>query len=172
MVFHPSANVSQVIENAENSDTDLTPFFKANQGTGYAVDIASHLTYQDFPQFFTLNTVQTNPQSKFWSLRKRKGLALGRIAYVGPTAGEKFYLRTLLMVVKGPKSFDDLKTVNGICYPTFQEACLRRGLLENDGEWQICLEDAATVQTGSQLCHLFATLLLFCNLAQPQQLWL
>jgi hypothetical protein len=73
------------------------------------------------------------------------------MAYVTPTAGEKFYLRTLLMVVRGAKSFDDLKTVNGVRCETFQSACLRRGLLEDDGEWRMCLQDAANMQTGCQL---------------------
>ena len=56
------------------------------------------------------------------------------MVYVGPTAREKFHLRMLLMVVKGPRSFDDLKTVDGHICDTFHEACLKRGLLEDDGE--------------------------------------
>ncbi len=92
--------------------------------------------------------------------------------YIGPTAGEKFYLRTLLMVTRGPKSFDDLRTVDGTLCKSFHEACLKRGLLEDDGEWLICLQDAAEIQTGSQLRHLFATLLLFCAPAEPKKLWL
>lgn len=143
-----------------------------NQADGPTADIARQLTYQDFPQFFTSKTAPDNSHSKYWSLRRKKGFALGRMAYVGPTAGEKFYLRTLLMVVKGPKSFDDLKTVDGFYCSTFQEACVKRGLLEDDAEWHICLKDATTIQTGSQLRHLFVTLLLFCNPSQPLQLWL
>lgn len=107
---------------------------------------------QDFPQRFVLKPDKNNPHSKTWSLRQRQGFAIGRIYYAGPTAGERFHLRTLLMVVKGAKSFDDLK----------------RGLLEDDGEWRICLEDAAEIQTGSQLRHLFAILLLFCSPANPK----
>lgn len=92
--------------------------------------------------------------------------------YVGPTAGEQFYLRTLLMIVKGPKSFDNIKNVNGKNCQTFHDACLRCGLLEDDGEWEMCLEDAAKSKTGSQLCHLFTTLLLFSAPTQPNVLWL
>ena len=93
------------------------------------------------------------------------------MAYVGPNAGEKFYLRTLLMVVKGPKSFDDLKYVNSEHCDTFQSACLQHGLLEDDGEWHLCLQDAAEMQTGSQLRQLFTTILLFSSPAQPRLLW-
>ena len=149
----------------------MTAFFKFNQLPGPIGDLARSLTYQDFPTHFALKPDPTNAQSKIWSHRKRRSYAVGRMYYVGPTAGERFYLRTLLMVVKGPQSFNDLKTVNGVICETFHEACLRRGLLEDDGEWEICLRDAAEIKTGSQLRHLFTTLLLFCAPAEPNILW-
>jgi hypothetical protein len=91
--------------------------------------------------------------------------------HVGPTGGEQFYLHTLLTVVKGPTSFDDLWTFNDITYPSFHKACLAHELLENDGEWRQCLEEAATMQTGRQLWQLFATILLFCSPTEPATLW-
>ena len=94
------------------------------------------------------------------------------MTYVGPTAGKKFYLRTLLMIVKGPTSFENLRMTDGQLCETFHDACVRRGLLENDGEWEVCLQDAADIQTGSQLRRLFATLLLFCTPSQPNLLWI
>jgi len=93
------------------------------------------------------------------------------MVYVGPTAGERFHLRTLLMVTKGPESFEDLRTVDGELCEMFHDACLKLGLLEDDGEWEICLQDAAEIQSGSQLRHLFTTLLLFCTPAEPNPLW-
>lgn len=56
-------------------------------------------------------------------------------------------------------------------WPTFHEACIAKGLLEDDGEWRQCLEEASTMQTGQCLCQLFATLLMFCNPTYPEQLW-
>ncbi len=53
--------------------------------------------------------------------------------FVSPTAGERFHLRTLLTVVKGPTSFENLRTINGIEFPTFRDACIHLGLLEDDG---------------------------------------
>lgn len=91
--------------------------------------------------------------------------------FIKPTAGKRFYLRTLLTVVKGPSSFQDLCTYNYIIYQTFHAACLAQGLLEDDGEWQQCLKEAAEMQSGTQLCQLFATLLLFCEPSQPDILW-
>jgi len=92
--------------------------------------------------------------------------------YVSPTSGERFYLRTLLTIVKGPTSFAHLRTFNGILYPTFRDACIARGLLENDGEWRQCLEEASAMQTGHQLRQLFCTMLLFCSPADPEALWM
>ena len=56
--------------------------------------------------------------------------ALGRMYFIKPMAGEVFYLRLLLTVVKGPTSFEDLRTVPGHPepFPTFHGACLARGL--------------------------------------------
>ncbi|CAG8465669.1 4455_t:CDS:2 [Cetraspora pellucida] len=34
-----------------------------------------------------------------------------------------------------------------------------------------CLKEAKEIQSGAQLCRLFATILLFCHPAQPKQLW-
>ena len=54
--------------------------------------------------------------------------------FVHPAAGEQYYLRMLLSIVCGATSFENLRTVNGITYPTFKEACIALGLLQNDEE--------------------------------------
>jgi hypothetical protein len=59
----------------------------------------------------------------------------------------------------------------GVRYDTYCEACLVRGILQDDGEWCLCLSEAAQMQTGGRLRHLFATLLLFCNPTEPLRLW-
>lgn len=172
IIYDPSTNAEKIVETAENSDTALTAFFKANQSSGSIGNLARRLTYQEFPQHFVLKDNPNQRGSKIWDIRQRRGFALGRMSYVGPTAGERFYLRTLLMVMRGPTSFEDLKFIDGIRHDTFHDACLALGLLEDDGEWRICLGDAAEMQTGPQLRHLFATLLLFCTPSQPDILWL
>ena len=56
--------------------------------------------------------------------------------FIKPTASELFYLQTLLTIVKGPKSFEDLRRISGHDepLPTFHTVCLAQGLLEDDGE--------------------------------------
>jgi hypothetical protein len=174
VIFNPLTNAEHLLETREDADTPLTAFFKMNcEHLGSSVgDLARSLLYQEFPQHFVIKADPLIPQSKVWHPRQRQALAIGRMVYVTPTAGERFYLRTLLMIFRGPRSFDDLKTVDGITYGTFHDACLKCGLLEDDGEWRLCLEEAAAIQTGSQLRHLFTTLLLFCSPSEPKTLWL
>ena len=45
------------------------------------------------------------------------------------------------------------------------------GLLEDDEEWIYCMTETAFTASLSQLRHLFATILLFCNLSSPVTLW-
>ena len=68
-------------------------------------------------------------------------------------------------------SFQDLGSFQGVEYPTFKEACLARGLLEDDQEWRLCLQEASTIQTGTQpLRRLFVTILAFCFPSDPKNL--
>jgi hypothetical protein len=92
--------------------------------------------------------------------------------FVSLVSGERYYLRTLLSVVCGAASFAQLRSYRNIVYPTFREACIARGLLEDDGEWRLCLQEAAAIQLGRQLRQLFATMLIFCNPTRPHQLWM
>jgi len=48
---------------------------------------------------------------------------------------------------------------------------MARGLLENDHEWRICLEEAIAIQPG-MACHwLLAVILLTDEVAEPHVLW-
>lgn len=163
--FNPDEDAAAILQRAASERTTLTEFFKANSDTGALGAIARALTYQEFPQQLVFPAGE-----KRWTIRKQS-FALERMYFVSPTAGERFYLRTLLTVVKGATSFEDLRTFQGTEYSTFREACIARGLLQDDGEWRACLAEAAEMQTGTRLRHLFATLLLFCNPSEPHLLW-
>jgi hypothetical protein len=106
-----------------------------------------------------------------WTQRKDERFAIGRMYYVHPSADERFYLRLLLTCVKGATSFEHLKTFEGTEHPTFKEACIARGLLEDDSEWHQCLEEAKDMQMGGQLRRLFVTILCDCFPTHPRALW-
>lgn len=163
--FNPAEDAETVRLRAANERTMLTAFFAANAANDAFGLIARRYTYQEFPQHFTWKATQ-----KRWDIRKQ-GFALGRMYFVSPTSGERFYLRLLLTVVRGPTSFENLRSYRSVTYPSFREACRARGLLQDDQEWRHCLEDAATMQTGTRLRYLFATLLCYCNPSQPDILW-
>jgi hypothetical protein len=72
---------------------------------------------------------------------------------------ERFYLRLLLTCVKGATSFEDLYTFDEVRHTSFKAACIARGLLDDDGEWHQCLNEAKYMQVGQQLWHLIDKLL-------------
>ena len=49
----------------------------------------------------------------------------------------------LLNIIKGPRNFAEIRTVNGIVYETYQEACYALGLLDNDKEWHDAILEAS-----------------------------
>lgn len=57
-------------------------------------------------------------------------------------AQEKIFIRMLLMVVKGAKSYKHVRTHEGLLYSTFWEACQARGLTGDDSEWIFHFEEA------------------------------
>ena len=85
-----------------------------------------------------------------WQHRKMDQ-SIGRIIHVHPAASELFYLRILLNIVRGATSYEHLRTMNGITYNSFQEACFVHGLLRDDREWNDVLEQASQWATGYQL---------------------
>jgi hypothetical protein len=167
VIFNPNQDIHTILQRGAQQCTTLTAFFEANSDRGPLGQEAQKYTYQEFPQHFIFDE-----STKKWKIRRR-GFALGRMYFIKPTAGEQFYLRTLLTVVRGPTSFEDLCRVPGSPnpLPTFYAACLARGLLQDDGEWRLCLQEACEMQTGTRLRHLFATLLLFADPSRPDSLW-
>jgi hypothetical protein len=76
-----------------------------------------------------------------------------------------------LHIVKGAKSFSEIRTVTGQEYPTFRLACQALGLLGDDQEWSHALTDAANWSSTYQLRQLFLTLLVLCEVSDPTKLF-
>lgn len=90
---------------------------------------------------------------------------------MSPADADKFHLR-LLLHVPGARSFTDLRTVNGVVCGTFREACIQRHLLSDDGEYNTALTEASNFQMPRQLRSMFATICVYCQPSDPQQLWI
>ncbi|KAG1179331.1 hypothetical protein G6F70_001099 [Rhizopus microsporus] len=52
---------------------------------------------------------------------------------------------------RGPKSFEDIRTVNGIMHPTFRVASVILHLVQDDREWDRCFAEAVLFATGREL---------------------
>ncbi|KAH1133303.1 hypothetical protein GLYMA_05G078600v4 [Glycine max] len=99
-------------------------------------DEARNLTYSQFVSKFVYNK-----RNRSWQPRK-KGYTIGRLIWVPPTTGELFYLRMMLGSCKGPTSFEDIRTVANIQYPTYREACFAMGFLQDDREYVEAIKEA------------------------------
>jgi hypothetical protein len=163
VVFDP-ADPQRALDRAQT--TKLTAFFQLSQED----PAARGLLYIEAPRHYTWQ-----PQQQAWQKRKRQSQGtpqmIGRVHLAHPNQGERFYLRLLLHHRTGPTSFEDVRTVDGVVCPTFKEACLRLKLLEDDKEWQDCLEEAAHTQFAPALRALLVTIFIFCEPAEPVSLF-
>ena len=153
------AKLKDIVNDPKSQKTILTEWFTANKEHADA----KALTYCDFPLRW-----KWDESNKRW-IKCRHGFKIGRLYYVNPTEGERFYLRMLLMIVKGAISYADLQKYNGIEYKSYKEACAARGLLNDDNEWYKTFEEATNWATASQLRNLFTTMLTFCDLKDERE---
>jgi hypothetical protein len=147
--------------------------------------IALTTLYPDYPEI-----IVWSKSKKAWHLRKSAARwrgagrnnhvtlgTVGRMYFVQPSEGEHYYLRVLLTHVTGATCIEDLRTTHRpytpttVVHPTFKAACLARGLLQDDAEWDQCFSEAADVQLPRSLRQFFASLLIFNNVTNPGRLW-
>ena len=153
--------------------TELTEFFeknKQNKELGEPDKVLPTLRYIDMPTKFTYNKAK-----KEWKPRAkdRKCDTLGRVDNVHPASGDRFYLRMLLNsdYCKGAVGFKDLLTVDDHLCNSYKEACQKRGMLQDDAEWELVLEEATGTQNCQNQIGLFVTLALFNSPADPRALF-
>ena len=175
-VMFTEANALKRAQSAPPATT-LTAFFDLCTTDNFA----KTLKYPELPEYYTWNK-----GIKQWQRRKRGRLvdgedqgddirkvhAIGRIYTVSPRAGECYYLRLLLNEVSGPTSFQYLKIVNNDICHTYREACLVRGLLENDQHLSLAMEEATVTQSPANLRSLLAIILTTCMPTNPVELWI
>ena len=157
MAFNPGeVGAEQLLEPPA---TTLTAFFDL-----CATDeTARGLLYAEVPEHFRFH-------KKAWQPRQRQP-NIGRIYHVLPSNRELFHVRLLLHHVRGPTSFEDLRTVDGHLCETFQQACELLGLLESDNHWRETLEEIALSRNAKYIRDLFAIMLAECEVSAPNELW-
>jgi hypothetical protein len=179
-VLFPQGTHYQVAE-APPEETKLTAFFHLNAGgvgiSPVARDLSRTLTYDSIPKHFTWEN-----KTKSWKIRSRLNIKIpwcpsgirpiiGRMHIIFPAEMERYCLRLLLHIVKGPESYEALRTHEGVVHPTFHLAAIAKGLLKDDNEWDHCLTEAAFHILPDKMIYLFATILLHCAPSNPLRLW-
>uniref|UniRef100_A0A914PGD5 ATP-dependent DNA helicase n=1 Tax=Panagrolaimus davidi TaxID=227884 RepID=A0A914PGD5_9BILA len=125
---------------------------------------AQKFTYRDIPQHYRYTNGawvkrKNNPQKFFV-----------RIKHVSPKNSELFALRMLLMKVKGPQSFEHLRTVKGTIYPTFLQTAQALGLWESDELHMKAITEAFNeMRSIKQKRFFFAMVIAFNNPANPDE---
>ncbi|XP_071704044.1 uncharacterized protein [Rutidosis leptorrhynchoides] len=150
VINKPSVGASQFIEwmkyNEENPD-----------GRQY--------TYVEFPRHYVWNATPRK-----WS--KRQGQkTVARLHYVHPKSGEAYYLRIMLNKVRGPTCYEDLRTIDGIIYDTFKEACYAMGLLDDDKEYIASIKEVHQWSTGNACRSHFVSLITTDSITFPDRVW-
>lgn len=126
---------------------------------------ARELTYAELPTRFVYDA-----KLKEWKPRKR-GFAIGRLAPVSPSSGQLYFLRVLLNKIRGPTCYADIRTVDGIEQPSFEEACYKRGLLDDDKEYIEGLKEISFWASTGYVRNFFAKMLLSGSLSSPKLVW-
>ncbi|RZB42919.1 hypothetical protein D0Y65_053499 [Glycine soja] len=132
IIYEDHDDMDDVLSKSSISDSKFLAWMNTNKD----FDEAINLTYSQFVSKFVYNK-----RNRSWQPRK-KGYTIGRLIWVAPTIGELFYLRMMLGSCKGPTSFEDIRTVVNIQYPTYREACFAMGFLQDDKEYVEAIREA------------------------------
>ncbi|XP_074324016.1 uncharacterized protein LOC141660936 [Apium graveolens] len=159
--FRANESLAKVASQEKYRLSKLEAFFLLN-----TVDhLARNYTYDEIPQHYVWDD-----KGRQWNKRKR-GRQIGRLCYVHHSSGEPWFLRLLLTKVKGPTSFEDIMTVNGMRFTTFKDACKEYGLLDDDREWHEVMSQCAVGGLPPQMRQLFVHIIVNCKVADILDLW-
>ncbi|CAB3235853.1 unnamed protein product [Arctia plantaginis] len=167
--FYNNENLQDRVNNP--SPTTLTAFFDLCKRDNFA----KTLLYHEVPQYYVWGRNSFSRRRRGQDVDGypgvKKDTTLGRVYNIHPTQTECYYLRMILQHVRGPMSFEHLRTVNGVIFQSYQGACKELGLLEGDEHWQNTMSDAVMSEPATKLRELFTIILIFCQPSDPLELW-
>ncbi|CAO3656219.1 unnamed protein product [Mucor hiemalis] len=167
------------VRRSMEKDTTLTAFFKLNEANQHHSEFFK-LLYTDVPKNYTQNA-----KTKCWEKRSNNQSypSIGRIRYIPATDIERYSLRLLLLHVKGPTSYENLKTTDtfqedGITlgerveWSSFREAAEALGLLQDGKEWDRAMVEAHMLcNNSSRVRELYTVLLIFNFVPNYKEIW-
>ncbi|KAF1862622.1 hypothetical protein Lal_00013383 [Lupinus albus] len=159
--FNDNEDIDNIISRPTVSESMFTSWMEANE----KYEEGRTLSYAQYVSKFVYLK-----RNRCWKPRK-SGYTIGRLIWVPPCTGELYYLRMMLTVVKGPRSYEDIRTISENQYPTFRDACFAMGLLKDDREYIDAIREAKDWGSGFYLRKLFVTMLLSTSVNKPDQVW-
>nr|XP_027067627.1 uncharacterized protein LOC113693267 [Coffea arabica] len=66
----------------------------------------------------------------------------------------------LLHKIRDGRSFEHVRTIDGVVHPTFKAACAALGLRDDDNEWNEALAEASTWASAKKLRSMYCTILM------------
>ncbi|XP_057455303.1 uncharacterized protein LOC130746629 isoform X1 [Lotus japonicus] len=159
--FKDDDNLQYIVEKAVEKDTMFLAWMRANA----QFDEGKALTYAEFPSYFVYNE-----DSHTWHPRK-KIYSIGRLQYIPHGVGELYYLRILLTRQKGCTTWESIRTIEDVVYPSFHDACYALGLLADDREFIDAIVEANDLASGNQLRKFFVMLLTTNTMSKPDFVW-
>jgi hypothetical protein len=136
--------------------------------------IVLRLQYHEFPKYFIWN----GKESK-WEPRKQVSAYghFGRV-YSVSAKGDAFYLRMYLFTITGADVAPLVSRRSSIFvsdllegHETFQELCRAKGLLADDREYHMAMEEALRTESDPVVRDLFFLILMFCMPDNPALLF-
>ncbi|XP_073513989.1 uncharacterized protein [Phyllobates terribilis] len=160
LYFHEDDPIDNIQQKIHNNST-LMAYFNFNK-----IDLNAHqYYYREIPEHYVWKQGTREP-------RKQRGKkVIGTMYTISMKDQERYYLRLLLLHVKGPTSFESIKSINGVTHQTFKDAALALGLLINDSVWKNTIIDATVLNMPTQLQEMFAYICVFGPPTNPLELW-
>uniref|UniRef100_A0A915JIM2 Uncharacterized protein n=1 Tax=Romanomermis culicivorax TaxID=13658 RepID=A0A915JIM2_ROMCU len=127
--------------------------------------LAKMLTYDQLGKYFRFDT-----KERRWLPRKKGNpdKYIVRVGNVWPVNRELFCVQILLFNIRGPTSFEKLRTVDSKVYESMEGACAAKNLLDNNDVWRRTLVDALNERMGVQsFCRFFTLCIYHCIPARP-----
>lgn len=156
VVQYEEGDGSTVREVMEVTTSKLIEWFNLNQRD----ENARQYLYTEIPIYYTW-------KKNVWISKQREVKNVVRMYQSHIKQGERYYLRLMLLHVRGAKSFKEIRTHDGIEYPTFKECAAAAGLLDSDELWIDTMNDSATFNMPAQMRDVFAYILVYANVTDP-----
>ncbi|KHN76123.1 ATP-dependent DNA helicase PIF1, partial [Toxocara canis] len=161
-VYFVEGEEAEALRTARSRRSQLEGFFELNKKDS----AARQYTFLEIPKRY-----RWDEKKGAWVRRVRMDKILTRMYTVKARFVEKFSLRLLLKYVKGPRSFEDVRTVGGHTYPSFFEACVALGLSVVEKVWEESLREVCAYNMPRQARQSFAAMISFGAIFDAPRLW-